>query len=138
MEYTIKLLCGHKETFELTGSDKEIRRKKQYYRNNRNCRECYKKQKEERIRTANEGLPQLKGSEKQIVWASKIRMYRREELKTIEYQFRVWQERYIERKDISIKNVMDKLEMKRNDYHKVLYTIDSAKWWIENGQDEWR
>lgn len=138
MEYVIKLSCGHKETFEISGSDKEIRRKKQYYRKNHKCRECYKKSEDEKIQKANEGLPQLRGSEKQIVWAMQIRMFRRAELETIEYQYRVWEERFNERHDLSIKSIIDMLGKKRETYHKTLFTEDSAKWWIEKGREEWR
>ena len=138
MKYSVKLSCGHKDMIEIAGSDKEIRRKKQYYRNFRICRDCYKKRQQEKIANANEGLPKLKGSEKQIIWANQIRMLRRSELEAIENQCRIWTERFNERYDVSIRSIVNSLEKKRDRYHKMLYTEDSAKWWIENGREEWR
>lgn len=54
MKYTIMMSCGHEDTVELFGKEKERDRKIEYFKNFGLCKECYKKQKEAEL--AREGL----------------------------------------------------------------------------------
>lgn len=76
-KYEITHSCGHTETVKLFGKtkDREWRIKKM---ESEICPDCYKQQlieadKKAAEQNAAEGLPELEGSEKQVLWAEKIR-----------------------------------------------------------------
>lgn len=75
MKYEIKMSCGHVETVELYGSNKDreyrIRDMEKYGL----CKACYEAAllKEASEMESKYSLPELTGSEKQIAWARKIR-----------------------------------------------------------------
>jgi len=80
-KYGVDYSCGHHGTVELFGKVSE-REKRVEWMERGVCPECFRKQKEEEKRIANEqaakdnaeiGLPALVGSEKQIAWAESIR-----------------------------------------------------------------
>lgn len=80
--YTVKFACGHTAEIQLFGKESERQRKIKYLEESGMCPSCYKKQQEEAKKAAEAqaaaeasemGLPELTGSEKQVVWATKIR-----------------------------------------------------------------
>ena len=54
MKYEIMMSCGHEDTVELFGKEKERDRKIEYLKIHGLCKECYRKKKEEE--TKKEGL----------------------------------------------------------------------------------
>lgn len=74
MKYEVTMRCGHKVTVDLWGKgelrEREIARLERYGM----CDECKKAKIAEETKAAVEnGLPELEGSEKQILWALDIR-----------------------------------------------------------------
>ena len=53
-KYTIMMSCGHEDTVELLGKEKDRQRKIEYFKIDGLCKECYKKKMEEQAET--EGL----------------------------------------------------------------------------------
>ena len=47
MKYEIMMSCGHEDTVELFGKEKERDRKIEYFKIHGLCKECYRKKKEE-------------------------------------------------------------------------------------------
>lgn len=81
MQYIVKHSCGHEETANLTGSSRD-RERRLAWLESQPCRACQEeaaakrnKEKEKEL-----GLPDLEGSEKQISWATTIRLERYKEL----------------------------------------------------------
>lgn len=69
--YTIKHSCGHEERVQIYGTNVHGERdEKAAWMASRPCSECLLKEEEERLGISAE----LKGSEKQIAWARKIRV----------------------------------------------------------------
>ncbi|GHE51153.1 hypothetical protein GCM10019059_07970 [Camelimonas fluminis] len=68
-KYTAKFSCGHTETVELYGPEKD-RSRKLAWMADKVCDACYKAAKA--VEAAGE-LPALEGSEKQVAWATEIR-----------------------------------------------------------------
>ena len=85
MKYEVKFSCGHTATVELFGKTKDRERKIKYFEEQGICPCCYKKQQEaERAAEAAKkenilsqydltALPELKGTEKQVKWATELR-----------------------------------------------------------------
>ena len=75
MKLNIKYSCGHEGTIEVFGKAEERERKIKYFEEYGLCPDCYKAEKKTEEKAFAEGheLPELKGSEKQISWANKIR-----------------------------------------------------------------
>ena len=69
-KYTIQHRCGHEEEVKLFGKEKE-RQWKIGKMEEEDCLECQNKQAAEE--NAEEGLPALEGSDKQVAWAETIR-----------------------------------------------------------------
>ena len=139
-KYEVTYSCGHTETIELYGKEVDRKRRIEWLEKNRKCSECAKKENEERIKKASETLeaedrklPELKGSEKQIQWASKLRLNFAADLH--------------QSKELSEKNLKNKIELgfeeeeceaDRKKYDKkhakmeeILYTVDEAHFWID-------
>lgn len=88
MKYTVKCSCGHETVIDIFGESK-LEAKKEWYAKHYVCRECFIAQKnaekaqraveiaEENKHsaemTAERGLPELEGTEKQVAWANSIR-----------------------------------------------------------------
>ena len=81
-KYQVKMSCGHIETIELFGKGAERERKIEWLKEHGICSVCYKAQlaADRAAKTAaaadkaaQENLPELTGSEKQINWALSIR-----------------------------------------------------------------
>lgn len=73
-KYEVTYSCGHKETMQLYGKEKDRQEKIEWYRT-RLCPDCYQAYQAEHIKSKKEeyGLPALTGSPRQIAWAEKIR-----------------------------------------------------------------
>lgn len=69
-KYTVTYKCGHTAEVQLYGKESERQSKIQWY-STIDCPECEAKKHAEMAEKS--GLPQLTGSEKQVVWATKIR-----------------------------------------------------------------
>jgi hypothetical protein len=128
-KYTVNYSCGHSEVIQLYGKCSE-REKRISWLEQRICPQCFKKEKEEEKRIANEqaakeakekGLPNLIGSIKQIAWAETIR---KNALSSSSNQVL---ENYIP-KDEKEKVLYEKAKELR----KYLETEISSKWWIDN------
>lgn len=70
--------CGHPGEYGVYGPVKDRQRKADWYFENHVCQECLVKQRakdaaESAAKSARQGLPALKGSEKQVAWAETIR-----------------------------------------------------------------
>ena len=74
MKVNIKYSCGHEGILEVFGKAEERERKIKYFEEFGLCPSCYKAEKssEEKEVAEKHKLPGLKGSEKQISWASNI------------------------------------------------------------------
>jgi hypothetical protein len=81
MKYEVTYSCGHTDTVQLYGPNKDRERKLEWLKD-RLCPACYKKlqeaQREAKVKEAiaeakESGLPELVGSEKQVSWALEIR-----------------------------------------------------------------
>lgn len=70
MKYDVKMSCGHTETIQIYGTEKERNQKIYWYEQYGTCEEC--RNKEEQKRAEEEGLPPLTGTERQVAWAVKI------------------------------------------------------------------
>ena len=75
MKAHITYSCGHEGVVEVFGGMKAQEAKIHWFETEGLCPECYKKHLEEVMQAfeAEHNLPELKGSEKQISWARKIR-----------------------------------------------------------------
>lgn len=80
-KYHIVRACGHEEDIQIYGPAK-LRQGRADWEADRLCRECWLAQREQERQAANQaaaeasadnGLPQLQGSEKQIAWAESLR-----------------------------------------------------------------
>jgi hypothetical protein len=112
--YTITHSCGHEETLWLTGprSQREWRIKKA---EEEMCDACFREWKTAQCAKQNKelGLPELKGTEKQIAWAERIRHSAVEELERMGGQFEDEQDWFREGLEL-------------------IYKQDSAAWWIDH------
>jgi len=77
-QYDVKMSCGHVETVSLYGPVRERERKMEWMGRERLCRECYQAERERAAadaarQAAEQGLPALSGSPKQVAWAESIR-----------------------------------------------------------------
>lgn len=124
MKVNITYSCGHEGTIEVFGKAEERERKIKYFEEYGLCPDCYKKGKqgEEKAFAVKYELPELKGSEKQISWANKIR---KEKIKEFEG------EKPAIRKGAG-DDFADFLDKFTNHYYK----NNSASWWIDHR--EWR
>ena len=73
-KYDVKFNCGHTQTVELFGKEKERWKKIDWLQENSVCSDCYKQQQKEQLEKFEENLPKLEGTAKQIEWARKIRL----------------------------------------------------------------
>ena len=124
MKVNITYSCGHEGTIEVFGKAEERERKIKYFEECGLCPNCYKAEKktEEKSFAETYGLPGLKGSEKQISWANKIR-------KELIQAF--------EKEKLAIrKGAGDDFADFLDDFTKNYYQNDSASWWIDHR--EWR
>ena len=73
-KYEIVYKCGHAETVQLYGPEKDRERRIEYLRACL-CPDCYRAQQTEKAtdEATAAGLPELTGSEKQVNWAVTIR-----------------------------------------------------------------
>ena len=81
MKYEVKMSCGHVETVELYGGNKDREYRISQLGKWGMCKDCYKAaiEKETTELENKYNLPELTGSEKQVAWAKKIRanMYKK-------------------------------------------------------------
>ena len=124
MKVNITYSCGHEGTIEVFGKAEERERKIKWFSEYGLCPDCYKaeKQTEEKSFAETYGLPGLKGSEKQISWANKIR---KEKIEAFEKE-----------KATIRKGAGDDFADFLNGFVKAYYRKDSASWWIDHR--EWR
>lgn len=89
-KYTLNFSCGHEETIQLFGPNKERSRKIEWFESNGSCSTCYRaakeaeyqkkaeEQKKQNALAAQEatasGWVKLTGSDKQIAWGDSIRV----------------------------------------------------------------
>lgn len=120
MKVTIKYSCGHEGILEVFGKAEERERKIKYFEEFGLCPSCYKAEKssEEKEVSEKHKLPGLKGSEKQISWASKIR--------------KGLIEKFEEEKQAIRKGAGDSFADFLNDFTNNYYKNDSSSWWIDH------
>lgn len=124
MKVDITFSCGHEGTIEVFGKSEERERKIKYFEEYGLCPDCYKaeKQKETEEFAVKCELPELKGSEKQVAWANKIRKEKIEEFEKEKPAIR--------------KGAGDDFADFLNDFTTNYYKNTSASWWIDHR--EWR
>ncbi len=129
-KYEVTFSCGHLQEVELFGKHKERDRKVEWYQSTGVCSACFKAQKDAELREISTkiaeastelGLPALTGSEKQVVWAEILRQQR---IKSSAEDFARFYERHADLKDRA-EPVLD-----------WLLTQTSAKWWIDNRNED--
>ena len=83
-KYEVTYKCGHIETVQLYGPEKDRQHKLDWMRTCV-CKDCYRRQQTERAaeKAAEMGLPELSGSEKQVAWAVTIRQKALENLSVL-------------------------------------------------------
>jgi hypothetical protein len=129
MKYTITHGCGHKEEHQVFGSsrerEQEVKRLSEWPCSQ--CREESQRRKgqDAMIWAAENGLADLVGSEKQVLWASQIRRQRWQEIADMEREFYAVAEKAAapEHADY-IAKVKAAFQSLRKEYH--------AAWWIEH------
>ena len=143
--YEVRYQCGHTGTVNLFGPTRERERKLEWLAG-LPCRERQKAREEqqERERTEEMGLPELTGSEKQVSWATGIRLEKLDLLarRSEDIQARVeGYVKYLEREGLSedrIAKAKSRLEAASHNLWLVteiisrLSGITEAHWWIEN------
>ncbi|ODU21115.1 MAG: hypothetical protein ABS87_07930 [Sphingomonas sp. SCN 67-18] len=72
-KYTIKHVCGHEQVHNIDGREAD-RHAKRNWLDTTDCSDCYRAARDADLIRANEGLPTLTGSEKQVSWAMAIRV----------------------------------------------------------------
>ena len=124
MKVNIKYSCGHEGILEVFGKAEERERKLKYFEEFGLCPSCYKAEKssEEKEVAEKHKLPGLKGSEKQISWASNIR--------------KGLIEKFEEEKQAIRKGSGDDFADFLDEFTKDYYKNDSSSWWIDHR--EWR
>lgn len=75
-KYTVTFSCGHTQEKRLLADDKDRESKIEYWEKEGICSACYKAEQEEKAAEAmtKYGLPELKGTVRQVAWANKIRL----------------------------------------------------------------
>lgn len=78
MLYNVKFACGHEQNVQLYGTHEERERKIWYFENRCECDACKAAARaaaaaEASAKAAENGLPTLEGSPKQVAWAEQIR-----------------------------------------------------------------
>ncbi len=109
-KYNVTYKCGHEEEMQLVGKHADRDRKIAYYKTI-DCPKCRAEQAKKE--DADDNLPLLKGSDKQISWASEIRR----NFITALADFR---------SQATITSVIDAMG-------RVILAQDRAKYWIDNG-----
>jgi hypothetical protein len=128
-KYNIEYACGHDGKISLFGPSRDRERKLDWYQNTALCPECWEEKliqdrieaTEKAIAAAKEeGLPILKGSEKQTAWAEVIRAEKLGQLnKSLEGLPDSDNKRFPGMRE-SILRMVDRIHL-----------INSAHWWIE-------
>ena len=121
-KYDVRFSCGHTERKELFGAEKDRQSKIAYWEKSGVCSECYRKEKEqEAVRFAQENaLPKLEGSEKQIAWATEIRLRKLAEL-----------EQMMEEALAEMPGEKELIEAQGQEYKAKLLKITKAATWID-------
>jgi hypothetical protein len=124
MKVNITYSCGHQGTINVFGKSEERERKIKYFEEYGLCPDCYKveKQKETEEFAVKCELPELKGSEKQVAWANKIRKEKIEEFEKEKPAIR--------------KGAGDDFAEFLNEFADKYYKNNSASWWIDHR--EWK
>jgi len=139
-KYEITHECGHTETVVLFGKNSDRERRIAWLESNP-CRDCLRKMEQDRATTQQEefGLPDLTGSEKQIVWAITIRARKVTEFsETMEkvYNHRdtilANREKYPNYTDAVIQESIEKIQRANTAMEWLYATKTDSKFWIEN------
>jgi hypothetical protein len=140
MKYFVKFSCGHECEVDLVGKYSERESKIKYYEESGICPECREKAKMEKIQKENECLPELVGSEKQISWASKIRMDYKERYQNSKI-YKVYEKcDETQREELKKRYELMKNNPQFNGHPQLkeikmvikLFEETSASWWIDN------
>ena len=124
-KYSIRRACGHIETVNICGAYADRDRQAEYEAE-KLCYECYQAEKAAKAAQAEveDALPELEGSPKQVAWAKDIRqsvLYGRSGVRYCEKQFG------------------DLAEEDQTTCREAIAGIKaqpSAKWWIDNRQED--
>jgi len=156
-KYQVNFICGHTETVQLFGKTSERGRWIEWAEQNKVCHECYEKEKEEARQAATQaaaqeavenGLPPLIGSEKQVPWAERIRAEKLTEIDRLVAPVAENTAKVMANPELLEKANRKAMEDGFADFAdsaeclKEVVTrikgIDSAKWWIDNRDENVR
>ncbi len=145
-ERTVVFSCEHEGTIMVSGNQTHKREMAEYLAKNRVCPACYAKEKEAEKKAKDAELekeskklelPELVGTEKQVVWALSLRKKFMTDVESrityIEENLnhkRVFEQRSVQRLLVNM-NVQS-IEEIREIAHKILKKESEAKYWIEN------
>ena len=159
MKYTVRFSCGHVEAKVLFGKGADRDRTIQHWQDHGVCTDCYRQAQvsQEQKSSSEMGLPTLTGSEKQVTWATKLRleMISERQQDILALGIRASNEKGIRArlaeigKDALLTEVAAKFEGDKRDHAVDFYckaivaikkldeakTQPSAKWFIENRQE---
>ena len=122
-KHTIEMSCGHEEVHQIYGPYKDRDRKAEYIAEGA-CRECWEEQRREENAEAaqanvEQGLPKLKGSEKQVAWAESIRAEKLADRETVA----AW---IAEKAPDADQRALGEKALKH------IVDVASESWWIDN------
>lgn len=145
-KYVVNYSCGHTGTVQLTGSDKDRKRKIEWLEAQGVCPECYKAQQEAARKAKFEQIQveipeieyaELKGSKKQIAWAEQIRERRMNEILDESNRKIVRAKEVAERtgRMDEINAQLPAAIAQRDEFLRVAASISEAKTWIDHRDD---
>lgn len=70
---SVTFSCGHEGMMDIPEEEEAKRKKMWWVKNKAVCRDCYAQQGREKIKEMFGDLPELRGTSKQIEWASRLR-----------------------------------------------------------------
>jgi hypothetical protein len=127
-KYDITHSCGHDETVNIVGPEKDRPRKREWLES----QPCYECKREQAILGAQawaskRGLVVLEGSEKQVAWAEKIR---KEFVESFERIIDNISKRMEKKEEPTAEDEQDVIHMHRA--HELLLRQSQAKFWIDH------
>lgn len=138
MKYEVTFSCGHTDTVELYGPTKDREWRINEYESHGLCPDCYQKDRAEKLEKekvkddlilASYNAPDLTGSEKQISWASKIRLVF---LKRYQEFMEMIEFNKLLRFGDKLKNFLKQVDDVSEIFPEILKIETESRFWIDN------